>query len=180
MPLYDVTGSIDKLVDPVDAENYEVLQTAASILDARRLMKDIRILDTAIQLAITTATANNKLVFTKAGILVGHSSVTPTKDTNHIWESAELAYSYTGRKKNDAALATELQLKWVGGMVRWRISMLPQTWLVYRRDSGNVNEFTGKDIKVSEYWINDSYVPKMPPKKRGHTISDLVSKWGVA
>jgi hypothetical protein len=178
MPLYDVTGAVDRLVDPEDAENYDVLQVAATRLDARSLMKDIRIIDTALQQAIKSATAKNKLVFTKTGILVGHSSITPTKDTNHIWQSAEVAYSSSGcRRKDDEALANELQLKWVGGMVRWRISVLPQMWLVYRRDSGRDNQFTGKEIKVSEYWISENYIPKMPPKKRGNTIGDLSSKW---
>lgn len=174
MPLYDVTNK-EVLVKPCDAENYDVLQKAVRELDSRRFMKDVRIIDTAIQAAIDEATAKNRLVFTKAGILVGHHSLTPHAEVNHIWESAEIAYpSLLPNGRNDA-LAGEYQLKFVGGLVRWRISVLADIWLVYRRESGKYNQFTGKEIRVSEYWVNNDY--ECRSRFKSHNLMDLVHKF---
>jgi hypothetical protein len=173
MPLYDVTHvNKEVLVKPADAENYDVLQGALRVLDARRFAKDIRIIDEALQQAIQHANSKNKLVFTKTGILVGYKSVTPTADTNHIWESALLAYPGNDEHAN------ELQLRFVGGMVRWRIAVLPEMWLVYRRESGKINKFTDKEIRVSEYWINEEFVPRMTHVK--HVVGDLMAKFNGA
>jgi hypothetical protein len=174
MPLYDVTHKKDVLVKPKDSENYDVLQAALRNLDTRRFAKDVRIVDEALQQSVDRANAQNKLVFTKTGILVGHHSVTPTADTNHIWDSAEIAYplKHLNPGSNAAALAGELQLKFVGGLVRWRISVLPDVWLVYRRESGSTNRFTGKEILVSEYWVNNNY-PMVPLK---HIVGNLMTK----
>lgn len=176
MPLYDVTHK-DVLVKPKDAENYDVLQGALRSLDSRRFAKDIRIIDEALQKAVDEANAKNKLVFTKAGILVGHRSITPTVDTNHIWESSEIAYPSIKRGGHIDEHAGELQLKFVGGLVRWRISILPDMWLAYRRESGKYNKFTGKEIRVSEYWVNNDYVPPMRHIK--HTVDDLMRKFNT-
>ena len=176
MPLYDVTNK-DVLVNPIDAENYDVIQKAIRNLDARRFMKDVRILDQALQDSVDTATGQNKLVFTKAGILVGHKSVAPHTDVGHLWASAELAYPSllaNGRVDEHAA---ELHLKFMGGLVRWRISLRPETWLAYRRDSGTFNKFTGKEIKISEYWVNQAYQFE---KKKGFSVDELSAKWKSA
>jgi len=194
MPLYDVTHK-DVLVKPKDAENYDVLQGALKALNAKRFAKDVRIIDEALQQAVDRATSKDKLVFTKTGILVGHHSVAPTTHTTHIWDSAAIAYPMkpvtsqvikTVNKinpqlaaamahPNHADLAGELQLKFVGGLVRWRISLREEMWLVYRRESDRENRFTGKVIRVSEYWVNNDYVPPMTHIK--HTVSDLMKKF---
>jgi len=178
MPLYDVTTR-DYLVDPEDAENYDVLQHAMSVINTQRFAKDVRIIDQALQASVKAANKNNKLVFTKAGILVGHASVTPHADVNHVWESAEIAYPtlLPGMKSKDREHAGEMQLKFIGGMTRWRISVRPETWLAYRRDSGKFNQFTGKEIKVSEYWVNEDYVFTPAPKRSGFTTDDLKAKF---
>jgi hypothetical protein len=175
MPLYDVTHDRDVLVNPRDAENYDILQGALRALDTRRFAKDVRIIDGAIQLSIDEATANNRLVFTKAGILVGHHSLTPHADVNHVWESAELSYPAQLPSGRINEVAAEVQLKFVGGLVRWRISVLVDTWLVYREPNGEHNKFTGKEIRVSKYWVDNNYV--VPIKYRKHQVSDLVDKF---
>lgn len=187
MPLFDVTNPIQQLVNPTEAEAYEVLAKAHTIprVSGPRFDKDIRTIDTAIKETKAKATKNNRLVFTKAGILVGHTSAVPHADVNHVWETAEMVYPSQLPNKRIDLHAAEMQLKFIGGLVRWRISLLPDTWLVYRRDSDKYNQFTGKLIRVSEYWIDDSFVPRMaPPRpKRSSgkaTIADLKAKFGRA
>lgn len=176
MPLYDVTHR-DQLVDPIDAENYNVLQNAMRRLDTRRFAKDTRIIDQAIQASVKAANTANRLVFTKAGILVGHASLTPHADVNHIWESAEIAYPSQLPNHRIDEHAVEMQLKFMGGMVRWRISLRPETWLAYRRESGKYNQHTGKEIRVSEYWVDNAYVFRPTPKTKGFNMDELKEKF---
>jgi hypothetical protein len=179
MPLYDVTNK-EQLVHPHDAASYDILVKARSVVGQRRFDKDIDIIDQALDELVERCSAENKLVFTKAGFLVGHSSALPHVDVEHVWKTAELAYPthlLTGRSYDYAA---ELQLKLIGGLVRWRISLRPeQHWLVYRRPAGTFNKYTGKEITISEYWICTDYIPVTKIKKRA-TISDLVTKFNYA
>ena len=171
MPLYDITKK-PAFVDPKDAEQYDVLVRAAKTLNVSRFMKDIRIIDQALQNSIRTAEDANRLAFTKAGFLVGHQSVTPHADVLHIWESAEIAYPSQLPNHRTNEQAWEFQLKFVGGLVRWRISVLPDMWLVYRRESGKYNKTTGKEIRISEYWINNDFV-----FQKKATLTDLIAKY---
>ena len=64
--------------------------------------------------------------------------------------------------------------------MRWRISLLPQMWIVLRRDSDTYNQHTGKLIKISEYWINENFVvtpPEPKQKNKGFNIQDLKDKF---
>lgn len=179
MPLIDVTIPFKPtLVIPKDAENYDVLQAAMRELKAQRMLRDIKTIDDGVQDAITKANANNRLVFTKTGILLGYGSDVPHRLVNHVWESADLVFpSHLPGNRTDQH-AEELQLKFCGGLLRWRISLQSDIWLVYRRDTGKYNQFTGKEIKVSEYWVDNNFVFTPPPKKRGFTINELQSQWG--
>ena len=158
MPLFDVTNK-DSLVKPKNAENYDVLQEAKRAAGTIRFNKDCRIIDEALDELILDAALGDKLVFTKAGFLVGHKSCVPHVDVNHVWFTAEMAYP-TNLLKSGRALdqANELQLKFVGGLVRWRISLQDDIWLVYREPSGTYNKYTGNEITISKYWIDNDYV----------------------
>jgi hypothetical protein len=176
MPLYDITTR-PMLVQPPDAANYDLLQRARKDLGEIRFKKDCRIIDEALDRIIREGQAKNKLVFTKAGFLVGHSTKTPHVDVQHVWDSAELAYPCRLLLNRIDEVAGEMQLKFVGGLVRWRISMLPDTWLVYRQPTDRFNTFTGKEITVSEYWINNDFVFQTPPKRKNFSMMDLKSKF---
>jgi hypothetical protein len=163
MPLYDVTHK-DSLVKPKNSESYEILQVASKSAGIVRFNKDCDIIDTSLRDLIDRATPENKLVFTKAGFLVGHKSVLKHVDVGHIWKTAEMAYPTNLSQGRALDLANEMQLKFVGGLVRWRISLQPAIWLTFRRDSGTFNKYTGKEIKISEYWIKKDYV--FPEQKK--------------
>jgi hypothetical protein len=176
--LYDVTNK-DVRVKPIDAESYELLIKAKTSLGTVRFRKDCSIIDVELARVIAEGEAKNKLVFTKAGFITGHQAIGPKKDIQHIWDSAEIAYPSKLTLNRIDALAGEMQLKFIGGLVRWRISLLnDDTWLVYRQPSGKYNQFTGKEITISMYWIDNSYVP--PAKTRGFTMSDLSNKMSSA
>jgi hypothetical protein len=161
MPLYDVTNHTPKLVKPQDSESYEVIQKAKKEVGSLRFKKDCDISDVAIDSVIDKAKAGNKLAFLKAGIVFGQSSQLCTvKDYNHIWDTAEIAYPTTGTTGRQRDLLGEYQLRFVGGLLRWRVALQDDTWLVYRRDSGTFNKYTGEEIKISEYWINNNFVPR--------------------
>lgn len=158
MSLHDITYGRPRKVNPKDAENYDVLQKAKREVGSLRFAKDARIADSAIDDVIAEAKAGNKLVFVKAGIVFGHSStICNVKDYNHIWDTAEISYPTVGLTGRQLDLVSEYQLRFVGGLLRWRISLQPDTWLVYRRDSGTYNKYTGEEIKISEYWINNDF-----------------------
>jgi hypothetical protein len=173
MPLYDVTNK-DMWVNPRDASNYDVLQKALRELGGISFNKDCEIVRSALDDLVATGLANNKFIFTKAGFLVGHQSILPHVSVNHIWEDAEIVFSTHLLKGRALDQAGELQLKFVGGLVRMCIAERNETWLVYRRPSGMYNKYTGKEITISEYWVNDNYVFE---GKQKHTVSDLAQKF---
>ena len=154
MSLNDITNGAPRLVKPKDAEAYEVLQKVKKEVGAIRFAKDMSIADEAIDKIVDDALAGNKFVFTKAGIIFGtRSAICTVKDYTHIWDTAELAFPTVGTSGRVLDQINEHQLKFVGGILRWRVSVRPEDWYVYRRDSGTYNKYTGEEIKISEYWI---------------------------
>lgn len=160
MPLYDVTKPRVSLVRPDNAENYVVLQKLKSELNPITFDRMVRTVDEAIDSCQPSATT--RLVWTRASALFGYGTVRPHKHIEHLWKNIE---SIVGPEV--------LALKAVGGLLRWRISLRPEKWLVYRRDSEQRDEL-GKLITISEYWINENF-----QKLQGRSIDDLASKWGA-
>jgi hypothetical protein len=175
MPLYDVTGK-EVLVRPGDAESYDRLQKARRELGAIRLRKDCGVIDTGLNELVAAADKDNKLAFTKAGFLVGHQSKLPHADVQHVWTSAEMLYPSLILQKVSQRMydeAVEGQLKFVGGLMRWRVSLRDEIWLVYRRPSGTFHKYARDwrgnpvEITISEYWVNENYVsPNVKPSKK--------------
>lgn len=180
MPLYDVTHPKHTLVRPKDAEAYEKIQRAKHILSAKAFYRCADIMDEAIEKAVRIATQANRLAFTKAGILVGRNPVADEADAKYIWLCAEEVYNSDGKTQRDRNHAAEMQLKLVGGFTRWRISLRGERyWLTYKTDTDTYNPNTGELITVSNYFVNDKYVPPMPPPKRkGFGVNDLRAKFG--
>jgi hypothetical protein len=154
MPLYYVTFK-DSYVDPKKAETADHIVAVKRFYESspRTFTKILRILDEAIDSVEPSATS--KLVWTKTGALFGHNSPRPLRDVEYVWEKVIGA---VGDDKN-CLIA-------MGSLFRWRISLLTDTWLVFRQDSENIDPSTGKKILISTYWIDNTYrFMGVPPKK---------------
>jgi hypothetical protein len=154
MPLYDVTH-IESLVKPTSAYEYEPVQALEKKLPANTFDRIVKTVDEAIE--HVRPTQKSKLVWTRMAALFGNNSLEPKKHIDHMWDKI---IQITG--EDLARLA-------IGGLLRWRISLRDETWLVYRRDSGDRDPLTNKLITISEYWIDNNYRPKNQKPK------DLVS-----
>jgi hypothetical protein len=151
MPLYDVTKKPDKLIKPDDGESYEYIQKAKKSLNPKSFKKMTQTIDVALE--HLRPSKESGLVWTKCGALFGYNSNEPLRDINHLWQNAEKVI-------NDG----EMVLKLVGGLLRWRISLIESDiWLMYRQDTDKINPKSGKEIKVSTYWIDNNYNPPASP-----------------
>jgi len=165
MPLYDVTHK-DVRVNPDDAENYELIVNLKKKLKHPNQFKAlVRIVDEAID--SVKPTKSTALVWTRTGALFGHSSTRPMKDITYLWDTV---IDITGEGK--------VLLLTIGALMRWRTSIRPEKhWLVYRQDKGGIDPDTGKNITISEYWINKSYTPVKKKKTSGFSTDDLAAKF---
>lgn len=154
MPLYDVTGRQDQLVDPSACEDYIAIQALQRKLPAVTYKRVIKTIAEAVD--SVRPSSISRLVWTRAAALFGHGSLQPKAHIDHLWNAV---ISAVGDDKEC--------LQAVGALLRMEIAKRPETWLVYRRETGEVDPVTGKDITISEYWINEDYVfrPKSRPKK---------------
>jgi hypothetical protein len=139
MPLHDVTHGNEYLVAPgtMDANPFiEALRRKLPPASFQRLLKTV---DEAIENSIQ---GHGQLTWTKAGALFGHHSMEPKHRVDHLWEKV---IAIVGEGKEC--------LKTVGALLRWRMSIREEDWLVYRRETEGEDEDTGEVIRISEYWI---------------------------
>lgn len=155
--LFDVTYCKGKLVDSSKLESDEIIQAFKRKLHAKTVARCIKTIDD--QLNSLTPSEQSKLIWTRASALVGHSSMGPKKHIDHLWDSL---ISIVGDER--------LLLITMGTLLRWRVSLREENWLVYRRDSNLVDEVSGRTIKISEYWINENHKPL-------NTAEDLIAKF---
>ena len=154
MPLFDVTNQKEVRVWPADAEGYEVLQAVKRKTHPATFDKITRTVDQAVD--SVKPTNKSKLIWTRSAALFGHGSMQPKANVDHVWDNVI------------AAVGDDKQcLRAVGGLLRWRISLRPETWLVYRRKdpNGRLDPDTGKVISISEYWIDNNYSQARQVKK---------------
>lgn len=164
MPLYDVTNTKPRLVTPEDAESYEGIKALKRRLPKQTFDKIVRTVDNAI--LGCKPSQSSKLVWTRSSALFGHSSVQPKQHIDHLWDNV---VAVVGPDKEC--------LKAVGGLLRWRISMIENdTWLVYRQETGEIDPIDKKKITVSEYWINNRFVMPAKPKVE---LNGLLEAWGA-
>jgi hypothetical protein len=166
MPLYDVTWK-PKLVDPRTIEECEIIAKLRKRLHPRTFERCVKTVSEGV--ASVKPSAISKLVWTKSAALFGHGSVLPHSLVEHLWESVE---SVVGPDK--PALIT------VGTLLRWQIAQRVETWLVFRRDSDEIDLQTGDLITISEYWINEGFQLN---GRSGRSLSDsadrLAAAWGA-
>ena len=157
MPLYDITN-YPRTVTTRNAFSYDVLQKAVAELGKIRFEKDCEIVDYAISEAVQQANDANRLVFAKTGMLFGQTStVCNVKDYMHIWASAEMVFRTVGLSGRQLEQSEEMHRKLVGGLVRYRMTIREENWLVFREESGLFNKYTGEEIRVSKYWVNENF-----------------------
>jgi len=152
MSLYDVTFKKDVLIKPDVASTSRHIQVVLKSYPAVTFKKILRILDEAID--SVKPSKSSRLVWTKTGALFGRNTERPLRDVDYVWEKVIGA---VGNDKN--CLIT------MGSLFRWRISLRPETWLVYRQDSENIDPTTGRAILISTYWIDETYIFRGEVKK---------------
>lgn len=164
MPLYDITNKPVK-VEPADAENYIALVKLRSSLHTNTFERLVKTVDEAIESC--QPSQSSSLVWTRSAALFGHGSQQPHKWVKHLWDNVE---SVVGPGK--------LTLKAVGGLLRWRISLRKDTWLVFRRDSDTIDPETDRLVTISEYWINNSFQLRKE-KEESVDVAGLAEAWGA-
>jgi len=144
MSLQDVTYGSPSFVDSNDMEKLPHIQALQRNLHQKRFARMIKTIDDAVVSIIKTGgqLTTSDLTWTKAGALFGHNSLHPKRHVDHLWASIAQVTGYTKEA-----------LKALGSLLRWRISLREENWLLFRRDTGNIDPDTGKEITISEYWI---------------------------
>lgn len=145
MPLYDVTGK-DFKVDVEYEENTELINALRRRYSSnpQTFKMILRIIDDALN--SLKPSISSELVWTKTGALFGKTSNRPLHDVDRLWSRVEGA---VGEGKNT--------LRTMGNLMRWRIAVREETWLVYRQETEEIDPDTGKKISISCYWIDESY-----------------------
>lgn len=170
MPLYDITHDINGiLVTEKMADVSGYIKALRLKLPATSFDRVVKTVDEAIGHLVQSG--DNKLIWTKMGAMFGHKSMQPKARVDHLWEKV---IQSVGDGTNC--------LKTVGTLLRWRLSARDENWLLYRRETGDIDVSTGKNIYVSEYWIKDDFVhiPKPKVKSSGFSVNDLKTKFNMA
>lgn len=144
--MFDITYGKPRRIDPNKEESRNpYLLALKRKLHPKTYDRIVKTCEDAIE-EIVASSPDGKLIWTKTGALVGHNSVTAHKHVEHFWESIVKAVG------PDKAC-----LKAAGSLVRLVIARRSEKWLCYRRESGHVDSDTGRDILISEYWINQDF-----------------------
>jgi hypothetical protein len=139
MSLHDVTYGGEQLVDPDRVQSNVFIQALVRRLPQRSFQRLVTTVDEAIEGSVKE---HGQLTWTKAGALFGHHSMEPKYRIDHLWEKV---ISIVGDGKEC--------LKTVGALLCWRMALRDEDWLMYRRETEDEDEDTGKPIRISEYWI---------------------------
>ena len=158
MSLYDVTHKPDRLITAEDCEEYEPIQKIVSCMNKKTLDSNLRFID-KILVDLQPSKLSN-LIYTKTGILFGHMSQQNKMKVDRLWEKV---IEVVG--DGPECLMT------IGGLLRWRIALdTENTWLLWVEDTGQIEDLSGKKIKISNYWIDNHYqIPKQ------NTAQDLAN-----
>lgn len=152
MPLYDVTNK-DVLVTPADCAGYDLLKCLERKLHPithERCWKTVR--DAVESVKPSKA---SKLTWTRMAALFGEKNLQPSRHVDHLWDSV---ISAVGDDKEC--------LQAIGALLRAVVAERPETWLVYRQETGDLDPITGKKITISSYWIDENYVPPETKQKK--------------
>jgi hypothetical protein len=169
MAAFDVGLSKDHYVDPEKAHDSEFIQALERVLKPNVFARIVKTIDEALD--NLKPSAKSKLVFTRMAALFGHNNIQPKRWEAHLWDNV---VHVVGDGK-ECLLA-------IGSMLRWRVSVRPETWLVYKQVTEDEDPETGKKISVSHYWIDEEFIPNIVKKKERSLeldIKGLEKAWGT-
>lgn len=138
---------------PIAAEENKYVQLFKSRVAKATFDKTVRILDEAIR--SINPSKKSALNFAMLATLVGHNCVTPTRDSNYVWETVFRAAKQHDRTGNYI----------LGCLAMWRFCLDDRDWNAFKQDTGIENEL-GEEITRTVYWVSEK-VQKPPPPKRG-------------
>jgi len=163
--LFDVTYNHDgDLIDEIQTlKNNEYTNALKRKIHVKSFNRILKTIDDGLDELLKN---NNKLIWASNRSLLGHSSTLPKKHIDHLWYNV---IDSVGECKNC--------LKTVGSLLRYRISVRKETWLLYKRKSDEIDKETNKPISVSEYWINNNFFKTRGNDGSGYNINDLVKKF---
>ena len=160
MPLYDVTWGTGTPIDPKKAEHAEALEALRKKCHAKTFDKMIRTVDNALE--GLKPSKSSGLTWTKTGAILGNDSSEPLEAINHLWQ------------KTDEVLGGRPTLFAIGQLVKWRVSLREEIWLMFRQESKKRDDLTHELIKVATYWIDDDFIT---PKR--NTLEDLTTRFNI-
>lgn len=172
MPLYEVgKGPYDILRNPSKIRDSDILHKLHNekYCHPRTLARMFKTIDEELtDLCVRRA---QKLIWTKTGALIGFDSIGPKKHIDHLWRNLECVFG-DGKEILLAA----------GVMVLWEISKRPEIWVMFKEVRDEIDPDTGKKITIAHYWVDDTFVPNLRPKKervKKATFEDLKKKWSA-
>lgn len=120
---------------------------------------------------------SGRLVWLNTGSLVGDQAGMPHASHQHLWEAVfELFPDETD------PVALKNRRITVGGLIKWRVALRPEDWLVHYRETTKKDIVSGDTIYASEYWIKSEGVVvtstrPTPSKPNRTTLDDLLNKF---
>lgn len=144
MGLKDIRG---KRITASAAEEHPHVQNALNKWGSRTSGKVCDSIDCEIQKVVDHG---GRLSWMNTGSLLGHGSGLPPARHKHLWRSVYALFP------KDDPVAEKERLVTVGALVKWRIALRSENWLVHYRPTGKEDIITGEEIHAGEYWIAPS------------------------
>lgn len=162
MPLYDISSGCRE-IDPKRCERYESNQKIKKSLHPKDFENVVKIVDDAVD--HLRPSEKSKLIWTRMSALFGDEA---KPEVQYLWNSIK---SITGE---------EFSMIAIGGLLQWRLALRNEIWLLHKQVLDEVDDRTGKNIEVSHYWIDETFVPFWKkPKDTFDGINQLANRWGA-
>lgn len=144
-------------------------------LPAKTFEKLCRTIDEAIEEVVSSK--SERLVWLNTGSLVGDRANVPHASHRHLWESVQKLFP----SETDPVQVKHRRIT-VGSLIKWRVALRPEDWLVHYRETNKTDIVSGDLIKASEFWIKPAGVVLTPPppkrgRQAGPTVEDLMKKF---
>jgi hypothetical protein len=141
-----------RTLTPGSRQKHESVTNLKRLLPERSFNKILRIIDQVVDEVVTRNLG--KLVYTRTGFLLGHSSAAPHVDIEYIWKKIPETLIRKSTSDVWTPLESKHVLKTIGALVMWRIALRDEPWLVSFLDSGKFDVVTGNEIRIAQYWTN--------------------------
>lgn len=144
-------------VCPVHCEQNDHVRAFLKRCDPDDLVRILSALDSGIDHCVEAARINNRISFTKTGIVVGERSVLPPEDVDFIWSTILRLLGDQDR----TAIFT------MGSLFKWRMALRTEEhWLMKIDETGSTDPLTGEPVKAAEYFLSDSFIPPVRRQKK--------------